>query len=110
MYSEVLPAQFIRLKEISLKLRHIHCNQSSLISIENLFFDVLVILRTIRTETGENLLDDLLAVKAKEYQRTQEHYRSVKTVEKTIKQFRACFKRALDKALLNKLFAPASVT
>jgi hypothetical protein len=105
MHPEIPAVQFLRLKEISLKLRYINCNQSSLISIENLFFDVLVILRTIGTQTGENLLDGLLAVKANEYQRTQEHYRSIKTVEKTIRQFRSGFKRALDKALLSHLFS-----
>jgi hypothetical protein len=109
MHPKVEAVQLFRLKEISLKLRHIHCNQSSLTAIENLFFDVLAILRGIGTQTGENLLDNLLSVKANEYQRTQEHYRSVKTIEKTIKQFRSGFKRALDKTLSSHLFASAPV-
>jgi hypothetical protein len=104
----MLTSQTLRLKEISLKLRSFNCNQSSLILIENLFFDVLSIVRSIRESKGENMLDDLLAVKENEYRRAQEHYRSVKGAEKAIKQFRVGFKRALDKVLANSVLGPAS--
>jgi hypothetical protein len=100
MDSEIFAAQTVRLKAISLKLKSFNGNQSSLILIENLFFDTLSILRSIKEQSGEeDMLHSLLAVKDNEYKRAQEHYRSVKGAEKAIRQFKIGFKRALDKVL-----------
>ena len=99
MHSELLISQTARLKEISTKLKSFNCGQSSLISIELLFFDALSILRSIDNEEKQNTIKSLLAIKENEYKRTQEYYRSVKTLEKTIRQFRFSFKKALDGVL-----------
>jgi hypothetical protein len=106
MDTEILAGQTLRLKEISLKLKSFNCNQSSLILIENLFFDTLSILRSIKERRGEDMLHDLLVVKDNEYKRAQEHYRSVKGAEKAIRQFKIGFKRALDKVLTNGVCSP----
>ena len=99
MDSEVMVTQIKRLKEISTKLKSFSCDQSSLISIELLFFDALTVLRNMDENTGENMVHALLVVKENEYKRTQEHNRSIKAAEKAIRQFRFGFKRALDKIL-----------
>ena len=108
MDTEILAGQTLRLKEISLKLKSFNCNQSSLILIENLFFDTLSILRSIGNDRRQYMLDELLLVKENEYKRTREHYRSVKGVEKAIRQFRIGFKRALDKTLTNNVLSPVT--
>lgn len=89
-----------RLKEISTKLKSFNCDQSSLISIETLFLEVLSILRDNK---GESDLNELLSIKQNEYKRAQEYYRSIKTKEKAIRQFRYYFKKALDKVLSKSL-------
>ena len=107
MDSEIPVAQFKRIKEISLKLKSFSCNQSSLISIELLFFDALTILRNIDESNGQNMIRTLLLVKENEYKRTQEYNRSIKAAEKAIRQFRFGFKRALDKILASNTTATA---
>jgi len=99
MDSETLVAQTTRLKEISIKLKSFSCDESSLVPIELLFFDVLSILRSMDETKGENMVSALIAVKENEYKRAQERYRSIKATEKTIRQFRFGFKKALDKIL-----------
>ena len=101
----------LRLKEISAKLKTYNCDQSSLVSIETLFFEALSILRTQDDKKEINIfLEGLLRIKENEYRQAQAYYKSLKAKEKAIRLFRFYFKKVLDGSItaIQKLNVTAS--
>ena len=89
-----------RLKAISTQLQSFDCKQSSLVLIENLFFEALSISRNYSQQLSQShLIDDLLEIKENEYKRTQEYGKTTKAKEAQIRHFRYHLKKALDKSL-----------
>ena len=73
---------YTRLKAISSALQNVDCRQSSLILIENLFFEALSISRNYSQELSKpTLIDDLLKIKENEYKRTQDYCKTIKAKE-----------------------------
>lgn len=95
-----LTAPVIRLKEISKRLYALDSTQSTFIHIETLFLEALYISRENHNELDRtDILPSLLRVKENEYKLSQAYYRSIKSKEKYIRNFKHYFKKVLDKAI-----------
>ena len=99
--NKTLTLPYNRLKEISSQLQKFDCKQSSLVLLENLFFEALSLSRNYADEPGQSTLTyELMQMKENEYKRTQEYGKTIKTQESLIRNFRHKFKKVVDKSIV----------